>query len=230
MINKVLTEYLYNINSKKTVKHKNRHGPVITISRECGCHASEIAEKLALALTKQKKLESSKDVWTWLNKEILSAAAKKLEIHPHKIKHVFNAEEKPFLEDIITSFFNGYISVDIIKKTITKIVKLYAETGNVIIVGRAGSVITEYIPDAIHIKLIAPINWRTENFCRRYNLSGKEAKKIIINIDKNREKFKKFFKKNKDDKNYHAIFNRNKLSTDEIVEQILFLAKQKNIC
>ena len=231
MIDLILSKYLYNLNCKKTNNYvKNKLGPVITISRECGCNASVIANKLSLELSKQKKHVSNVEKWIWINKEILSDSAKKLNVHPHKIEHIFKAEEKPFLEDIVSSFFNSYISESIIKKTITDIIKLYAENGNVIIVGRAGSVITEYLPDSIHIKLIAPLTWRVDNFSKKNNLPAKEAKKIILNTDKNRENFIKFFTKNTDNENYHAIFNCSKLSIDEIIKQILFLAKQKKLC
>src|SRR5574344_1606461 len=62
---------------------ENDLGPVVTISRECGCSANRIAIKLSKILTGYSYLSANKkDVeWKWLNKEVIEKAAVELEMN-----------------------------------------------------------------------------------------------------------------------------------------------------
>jgi cytidylate kinase len=227
MIDNILFKYMDRLQVEPDTKKEP--GPVITISRECGCFAGEIAEKLVLRLTEENK-KVKKEKWSWISKEILNDAATKLHSNAKQIEHFFKSESYKFLVDIMASFSKPYASDDLIKRTVTKVVKTYAEQGNVIIVGRAGFAITKDIPRSLHIKLIAPLNWRIKSVAKRYNLTEQEAKKRIEDTGNKRDSFVKlFYGKEHDDSVFHLVLNRDKLSVDEIVEQIMLLAKEKKL-
>ena len=227
MNDNILFKYMDRLQVEPDIKKES--GPVITISRECGCFAGEIAEKLALSLT-EENLKAKKEKWNWISKEIINDAATKLQTNSNQIEHFFKGESYKFLVDIITSFSKPYASDDLIKRMVTKVVKTYAEEGNVIIVGRAGFAITKNIPRSLHIKLIAPQDWRVKSVAKRYNLTEQDAKKRIEDIGNKRDSFVKlFYGKEHDDNVFHMVLNREKLSADEVVEQIMLLAKEKKL-
>lgn len=227
MIDNILFKYMDRLSVQQVAQ--NQPGPVITISRECGCFAGEIAEKLAQRLSEENQ-KAKKESWNWISKEIISEAATKLQTNKGQVERFLNGESYNFLVDIMASFSKPYASDDNLKRTIKKVVKTYAEQGNVIIVGRAGFLIAQDITWALHIKLIASNCWRTESFAKKHNINEVEAKKQIQENDKKRDNFIKSFHENANENSlFHAIFNCEKLTADEIVDQIMLMAKEKKL-
>ena len=212
--------------AKKEAAKVFEPGPVITISRQYGCYATNIARNLS-----DKLSEKSPNAWDYITKEILEEAAQKLDVSVHEIAHIFGADEKSFLSDIMVSFSTkNYKSDSVIKKTIQSVVNTYAEQGNCIIVGRAGCIISKDIQKAIHVRLIASSDYRTNTIKSRFNLSDKEAYNRVIETDKKRDMFMKFFKGDlPDDKIFDLVLNREKLSDAEIIGTIENLAEIRGL-
>lgn len=61
-------------------------GPVITISRQLGCSGNDIAKKLIERINADEK--GRKRRWKHLNKEVIEASAKKLNLHPTRVKSI----------------------------------------------------------------------------------------------------------------------------------------------
>ncbi len=221
----VFVKYL----SKKAKKEKAKvfeSGPVITISRQYGCYATEIAIKLTKMMTKY-----SPNAWDYITKEVLEESAKKLEVSVHEIAHIFGADEKSFLSDIMVSFSTkNYKSDSVIRKTIHSVVRTYAEQGNCVIVGRAGCVIAKDIKKSLHVKLIAPVEYRMNFIKSRFNLSEKKAYNMVLETDKKRDIFMNFFRGNlPDDEIFDLILNREKLNDTEIIDTIGKLAEVRGL-
>lgn len=206
-------------------------GPVITLSREYGCYASKIAELVTAKINKDLVEHSKTQQWQCLSKEILDEAAKALDTDPVKIAHIFGADKNTFFGDLAVSFSaKKYASDDSIKKVVQTVVKSYAEQGNVVIVGRAGCVIAHHIPKALHIKLIAPLDWRITRIQERYNISKIQARKQVLEIDEKRNTFMKFYRGNKPEGDlFDAVINRAVFSEEQIIEMIFMMAKMKNL-
>jgi cytidylate kinase len=208
---------------------KKESGPVITLSREYGCYASHIASSLNEKLTEASQLDDKTVKWKVISNEILQEAAKDLETDPSKISHLFGANEKKFLSDLLESFSTKkYVSDTAIKRAITGIVRSYAEEGHVIIVGRAGCVITKDIAKSIHIRLNAPLDWRIRRIQERFSISESAAKKQVAEFDEKRKTFMSFFRGDKPDTElFDATFNRAKMTEDEIVASIMKIAQSR---
>lgn len=203
-------------------------GPVITIGRDFGCYSSHLANKLADRLN---ELTKSEQKWRWLSNEILSEAAHALEVNPSQISHIFGAEERPFLHDIVESLSSKkYVCDANIKRTIVRVVRRYAEKGNVIIVGRAGCVIANHIERSLHVKFVAPLEWRIKRVMERFDLSADAARKKVFEVDERRRTFLSFYGGDKPDcELYDTIYNRAIMSEDEIVESIISTVKLRNL-
>ena len=83
--------------------------PFVTISREFGCPSKVIAQMLTETLNK-KQARAKTPKWIAVNKEIVEESARKLELEPAKLKHIFNAEEKGIMDDVLASFSSNYKS------------------------------------------------------------------------------------------------------------------------
>ncbi len=204
-------------------------GPVITISRECGCSGSLVAEKLTEKIN--KKISDPAKNWKWISKEILNLASAELEIEPEQIRNLLSGEEKNFLDEIASSFANKYYIYDAkIKKVIEHVIMGFAVRGRVIIVGRGSEAISHAIPHSIHIKLFAPLNWRIGVISDRYGISTDEAKKRITKVDTNRSKLRNLYiDKNDVPTVYDVEFNSARFSNEEIVNAIWKIAKSRSL-
>lgn len=204
-------------------------GPVITISREYGCHGKRIAEKLAELLTAKSHASGENKQWRWISKEILEQSAKELKLSSALVKELSDYKHSSFFKDLALFFSEDFYPGNAtIKNTIAKYIYEEAEQGNVIIVGRAGEAITKNIERSFHIKLEAPLEWRAKVVSIEEAMSVNEAKKECQEQDKRRALFRDYFEKGRQDIDFFdAKLNCKALSDDEILELLVIIAETR---
>jgi cytidylate kinase len=216
-------------------KDLDQAGPVITISRECGCSANRIAIKLSKILSGYSyQSENKKDVeWKWVNKEVIEKAALELEMHPEKVRNVFLGEVKKSLHEVTTAFSTEKVYDADDQKvidTVTSVIRQLACEGHCIIVGRAASVVTKDIPNRLNIKLQAPLEWRKKRIMQVSNMTYSEAQDYILAIDSERNLFVEHIAGRKLDNNdFDIVFNYATMLDDHIVDAILNVMKSKKL-
>jgi cytidylate kinase len=217
---------------KKYEESKSKHtgpGPVITLSREYGCPAKLIAQKLSEKLSEKKNAAGDKHPWKWYSKEILEESARQLQMDPSKIKYVFDYEKKSSLEDFFSSFSQYYQSDKKIRGTIGRVIRELATQGHAIIVGRGGIAITRDLPNSLHINLEAPLEWRAVCISNRYDITIEKARVSCIETDKNRKEFRDYFEGKNTDYTWPDItFNCMTLTVDEIVATIVKIVELRS--
>lgn len=196
-------------------------GPVITISRECGCSGRLFAEKLTEQIN--NRINNPGQNWKWVNKEILFLASKELKLNTDQIKNILKAEDKNFLDEIVSSFTVKYYAPDAkIKRAIKDVVRHLAINGNVVIIGRGSEALTQDIQRSLHIKLYAPLKWKVDIIRDRNKISLEEAKKFVLKTDKRRLKFVEAYLTKEPDKVVYDIdFNCAKFTQGEIIDMIM---------
>jgi len=206
-------------------------GPVITISRECGCSGRAVAQMLTEKINKSYKQEGKIQEWKWVNKEILRLASHELRMQPEKIKSLIQTQEKNYFEEIVYSFTETYYGQnEMVKKVIEDVIRKIAVDGYTIIVGRGSGAITRNIPKSLHINLEAPLSWRAGIVSEKKKISLNEARKHVIEVDKQRYNFKDYYRgKNNDDSCYDLSFNCKRLTNDEITDIIFEIAAYRHI-
>jgi cytidylate kinase len=206
-------------------------GPYISISREFGCLANVIAQKLSAELTKRNNQKGIKTQWKWINKVILEESARALELSPAKIEYVFQSQKKTMIDEIVSAMAARYYKSDKkIRKTIIEVIRSIVKTGNVIIVGRGGVAFKNDNPNSIHIKLIAPIEWRIDRISKNYRKTRKEALKYILDIDQERKYLiDSFMGFDTDDSVFDIILNRQTMNDEIITSIILQTMEQRKL-
>ncbi|NEW82666.1 MAG: cytidylate kinase-like family protein [Mariniphaga sp.] len=225
----LLLKYMNERSKPELKKAIEAPGPVITISRECGCSGRLFAEKLTERINLNINNPSQK--WKWVNKEILSIASKELKINPDQIKNLLGGADKNFLDDIVSSFTVKYYAPDAkIKRAIKEVVRHLATQGKVVIIGRGSEALTQDIQRSLHIKLYAPLNWKVDVVSNRDNISKDAAKKIVVETDMRRLKFVEGYLAKEPNKVIYDIdFNCAKFSVDEMIEVIMKVAEMKSL-
>ncbi|GAM08123.1 cytidylate kinase [Geobacter sp. OR-1] len=195
---------------------KPKFKPTVTISREFGCEAYPMAEKLKSLL--EKKTGSS---WALMDKALLEEVAKNHNVSEEILK---NLGTKPrFLDDIISTFSPNWKSDKDHYRILCRHIISLATAGNVIIVGRGGAVVTRTLENCYHFRLVAPGEYKVGSIAKRLGISLNEAQEMVLSRQQVRDKFvKDFLNRSLDDPTlYHMVFNNARSSTEKIADTIV---------
>jgi hypothetical protein len=228
----VLLEYMRKRMERKLVHPAvQQNTPVVTISREYGCPAKLLAQNLSIKLNNILSRSNRELQWRWISKEILEECARDLKMKKHFIQDAVHAGERGVMDDLIWSlskkFYPGEAKV---KNTLAKVISEFAKQGRVIIVGRAAVSMTRDIKESLHIRLIAPLDWRVQTVSEKYSLSYHEALKRTREIDAKRNQLHEFFLgKKMDNSIFDIVFNYMTMKEDEILDTIVSIMKMRKI-
>ncbi len=228
----LLLKYMDERYQKASLKSNElSQGPVITISRQCGCNANVIAELLIEKINRKFASASQHEAWKHVSKEILAVASKELKIHPEKVQILLDSGEQNFVQEIVSSFTETYYAHGTkFKKVIEEVIRNLAVKGNVVIVGRASGIIAGDIPKSLHIHLEAPISWRTVMLSKRKEMSLHDTRKYIELVDKQRAMFRDYYRGKSSDKlDYDISFNAQTLNPDQISDLIINAAEIRHL-
>jgi cytidylate kinase len=201
-------------------------GPVITISRLTGCDAREVASTTVDYLN--TKFGTTK--WRWVDKDIIYAIAKELNIDTQRIENYYEGIKLSNLSEMIMAFSGGFVSDLRVRKAIKDVVLSICKEGFVVLVGRGGVSIARDIKDSLHIRLIAPFYWRVENVMKKKNMTIEAAEEYVVDTDKKRYDLNQTFL-DKKTKNIELLFdvtiNRISFSIPETAELIVSMYEKK---
>ena len=163
---------------------------IITISRQMGSLGSQVARLTAEML-------GYRLVW----RELINQAAQRAGVPEMALAvidelHLLGVEPTPQESQAYL------VAVD-------QIMHEMAERGNTVIQGRAGQVILKDRPDALHVRIIAPINLRIERVSQKVGIPAEFAKAQVEASDRSRANYlRRFYKVRWDDPAlYHLVIN-----------------------
>jgi cytidylate kinase len=176
--------------------------PCITLSREFGCQGYPVAEAL---------------------KRLLEEVAARSGFSITRIDSVSQAD--PVFRSMISLFtsIGQASSLEIFEYT-RQVIREAATRGNCIIVGRGGTIITQSLPRCLHVRLIAPLEFRVRNIAQTQNLEEEAARKLVATRQSQREEYFRHFThaSASDPEHYHMILNNARHTPDEIARLVAF--------
>ena len=198
---------------------EKKNGPFITLSREYGVGAFYLGEKIVKIINEKHK---STHTWAAYDRRLLDNIMSDLGFSKSLAETLTDNARKKMGDLLQTSFSTFPPQVAVFRKLVETI-RTLAVTGNVVIVGRAGNIITRDMVKGFHVRLVAPMSVRIERISERFKVSHKEAENMIIEKDSKRDGFIKEYVKfdNTDPLNYHLIVNLGHVSDDEAAELIV---------
>ena len=143
--------------------------PFITISRECCSGGSNLAALLA------KKLESENlSSWQIFGGNVINQMLQAYHL-PEQLARYLPEDTIPEVNATIGEIFGLHPSLwELVQKAKVTMQQL-AMHGNVILVGRGANFATTGIGDGVHVRLIAPVNYRAKYYASRFGVSESEA-------------------------------------------------------
>jgi len=199
---------------EKKVVHR-----AVTISRQAGCGAAAVAEKLAAYL--QQHPSGDNRPWTVYDRNLMN---KVLEDHdlPLRLAKSLHEDRVSQLEEILADVFDVRPPVRTVIQHAGETMCRLAGRGNVIFVGWGSSVLTAKLPQVLHVRLVAPLATRIERARQAYSLTENEAHKFCVSEDRARKRyFRKYLGADVSDPLlYHLIVNTGRLDYDQAAKLI----------
>lgn len=195
--------------------------PFITISRQTGVNASELAAQLAHRLT---ELDPEKRAWATWDKELVERVAADHQLS----KELVDALGQPghsWLSEFMSTLlpFGEPIEEAGIYHRVVKTIAMLATAGRAIIVGRGGAFITRRLPGGLHVRLVAPLEARIEAMEHRLQVSHEHAARYVHAADAARRAFYHRYwpKESLDPDSFTITLNAAELSIEKMVDALV---------
>jgi len=201
-------------------------GKAITLTKNYGCGGIELARSLAEDLG-----------YEYIDKTLVVELARKMHTSEGEIssyedgttiplfrfisKFMTSAKVKTILSDDF-----GYVDEDSYRLALEELMNDLADRGDVIIVGRGGQCILHDRPDVIHLRLVAPMDYKKKFLASKLGIPKEEAGKMIDHKEQERSRYIKvmFDKEDEDATLYHLALNLALVDKDaakEIIKKLL---------
>jgi CMP/dCMP kinase len=201
----------------------------ITISREYGSGGGEIAVRLARRLG-----------WLLIDHEVVAQVAHELGITEEEAE-VHDEQVESFVSRLLNTMHliapNPPIDVsslpaveeDAYFEALRRVVTAAADTGHVVIVGRAGQVLLKDRRDVLHVRVVAPLERRVTYVARREGLDQAGARERIRLKDASRARFlqARYHCRPNDPLYYDLVVNTGVLDLESAVELICLALERK---
>ena len=194
--------------------------PFITISREAGAGGEALVEKLLHTL---RQRDPADPPWHGFDRELVEKVAEDHHLSRFLIESLEDRQYH-WLRDLVLGFNSSqhWPSDTAVYRRVAKTIWALAKAGRVVIVGRGGVFFTKPLHGGIHIRLVAPFDYRVQRHAKAEGLTKHEAERAIRDIEQRRASFYKRFWPDRSlgPDNFTATFNTSLLDDAQIVEAI----------
>ena len=205
-------------------RHALQPAPFVTLSRQYGCMAYVMADRLA------HRLNAEFPEWnfTIYDRETLEMMIKDDAITADVINGL-SGRTRGFIEDAVGQLIAQRLPETRVFYHLARTFCSIAALGQAILIGCGGAAITRKIPAGMHVRLIAPIKWRIENMRNYPDRADEASMEIVKQADKERESFvRKYLGVDVNDPGlYHLIPNNQFLTMEEQIEIITKLVQKR---
>lgn len=195
---------------------------VITIGREFGCNASAVGRKLAARLNVK-----------FYEKELVEKASQLAGIDESTICNIDGKSSKSDTIKKYVNEFNYGTNSDYYQEKAVQaqahVIRQLASKESCIMFGRCADHFLSDFDNVLNVFLYAPKDFRLTHVSSSYNLTFKEAGKLIKKIDSLRQKWYKFVtgKKREEITNRHLMINMKCFTVEEAADIIIRTAEIK---
>ena len=149
--------------------------PFITISREFGCDAADVAQQLVKLLN-----ERCKPIHPWVayDRELLDKVASELHLS-HDLMDALDGRRRDEMSELFETILNHKMDDALVYRKLAEVIRSLAVHGHSVLIGRGGYLLTQDLKTGMHVRLIAPRDFRIHAFAHRFDLLPKEAAKQV---------------------------------------------------
>ena len=164
--------------------------PLITISRMAGTNAHGIGRYIIMRLAEYADPDLNTG-WDLFDQKLCALIAQNKNLDADYDSLLNDKYRGGGLHRMVYELLIGTPQEYRIQKKIEEVIHLLARLGKVVIIGRGGFQIARHMPGAIHLRLVAPMEFRVNAVMQYDNLSEEAAVKKIKETDEERARFLK---------------------------------------
>jgi cytidylate kinase len=193
----------------------------VTVARQPGAGAISLSHRLADRLN----LIGQAD-WSAWDRELVERVSLEHGVDKDIIEMIPNRHHS-WIEDLLQNFSASENPPDVQEirayKRVAMTIRALASAGHAIIVGQGGRFITDRMPGAIHIRLVAPLDHRIKWTAEREKITLHEAADRVVELDQRRRNFYSRYWVGKviGPETFTMTLNSAELSLDELVECVV---------
>ena len=182
---------------------KTKSGICITISRESGAGADKVSHYL-LGFLEKRHIANTPN-WNVFDKNLIDKVLEDNNL-PQRLSEILQEKKVSVVSSMMNEWLSGEPSTwNLIHKTTQTILQI-GKNGNAIIIGRGGNIVTRKLPNAFHIRLVAPLEHRINHIKELYKFNANEAAEFIKKEDFSRKRYlMSTFGKNIEDTLYYDL-------------------------
>jgi cytidylate kinase len=197
---------------RRTAKSKVKFRAV-TLSRQTGSGVNAIAERLVQTLNGAG--HNAARPWTIFNRNHIAKILSDPKLPERVAKSLPEgriAELQDTLEEVLASGRPSWGPVQHASETLLRLAAL----GNVVLVGRAGNLVTHKLPGVLHVRLVGSLETRVRRLAETRGMTRKSALDFLEREDLARQRYvKKYFSADINDPLlYHLVINTDMVSTE----------------
>lgn len=198
------------------IADEQKPAPCFTIAREFGCQAYPLAEELVRRLNARVAGEP----WVVIGQEILDEVAR---LSGFSVDQIEKSQDTPNSLKAIFSMFldNSRAEETEVFAHMRNVIRGFAKRGNCVLVGRGGVFAAADLPNCIHLRLVAPYDFRVKKIMNTHQMSQADAEAFIELHQKQRSDFIKRFAGVDDPGDpvlYHMVINNGLYTVEQIAE------------
>lgn len=205
--------------------HGKPPGPFVTISRESGTGVATFANLLASRLDHELPGEKP---WTVFDANLVVTMLNSRELSPRLA--AFLPEDKVSdIEASVGEIVGLHPSLWELTQRTNDLMRQLARSGHVILVGRGANFATGDIAHGVHLRLVAPVEFRARHKACELDVTVEAATSHNAHVDAARRKFVKsvFDADVERPQAYDLVFNVARLSADQAVGLTVALVTQQ---
>ena len=170
---------------KHAPAHPHEALPFITISREFGCEAVALAERLVEILNERCRPSIP---WVAYDRELLDNVAHELQLHRDVVESL-DGHRRSEMSELFDALLNRKVDDALVFRKLAEVMRSLATHGHAILIGRGSHLITQDLKTALHVRLVAPLAWRAHKVAETRNTAQRDALKIVTEGERERDRF-----------------------------------------
>ncbi len=163
--------------------------PFVTISREFGCEALPLAQRLVEILN-----ERCRPTYPWVayDREVIDRVAQELHLSREIVQSI-DGHRRNEMSEFFDAILNRKVDESLVFRKISQVVRSLATHGHAVLVGRGSYLVTQDLKTGLHVRLVAPRPWRIHRVADVQHLTHAEAEKVVDQFERERERFVQVF-------------------------------------
>jgi cytidylate kinase len=195
----------------------------VTISRQPGAGGIPLAHRLAERLN---ELHPHARPWSAWDRELIEKVSAEEGIARQIVAEIEN-HPHTWLEELLESFSSSEAAIQNaefrVYRHVAAAIRALAHAGHVVLVGQGARFVTAKMSGGVHVRLVAPLDFRIKTTAQSKEISPVEAREVVEQLDRNRTRFLQKYWPGRTlaPEGFTLTLNSGKLSVDDMVDCLI---------